>query len=76
MKINRLSENEITMFTSDENMIFISYNTPVAAYINGKPYRTEKKWSVTTSKQIKRWLGTEDFNKAEVKEQSFFDNLL
>lgn len=54
-------------------LVFYSYNTPVACFMDGNAYRTEIKWSVTTSKHINKWLGT---NSAEVRPQSFFDNLV
>ena len=54
-------------------VIFFSYNTPVVACVDGKFYRTEKKWSNTTSKHINRYL---DGVKAESKPQEFFDNLI
>lgn len=51
-------------------LILFSYQTPVAAYIDGKYYRTQEKYSVTTSSHINKWLGD---NEAESKPQSFFD---
>jgi len=59
-----------TMPNGDET--FFSYDTPVAARIGGKYYRTDKKWSNTTSKHISNYLGGEE---AEEKPQEFFDNL-
>lgn len=53
--------------------VLFSYSTPVAACIPTKGwFRTEKKWSVTTSRHINKWL---DGVKAEEKPQSFFDSL-
>ncbi len=55
--------------------ILFSYQTPVACYLDKFQgwYRTEKKWSVTTSRHINKWL---DGVKAEVRPQSFFDTLV
>lgn len=53
--------------------ILISYDTPVAACIDGNYYRTNVKWSMTTNKHITQWL--EDIE-AEMKPQGFFDSLL
>jgi len=59
------------------NLVLISYQTPVAARIGGKYYRTSKRYSVTTSKHINQWLrkyGAE--GKAEVKPPEFFESLI
>ena len=38
--------------------VLYSYETPVALEApNGKYYRTDKKWSVTTSKHINKFIG-------------------
>ena len=55
MKLQTVGANQ-TVVNIDGNLIFFSYNTPVAARIGGAFYRTEKKWSVTTSKHINKWL--------------------
>lgn len=42
--------------------IFISYSTPVGAYVPGLGYlKTEKKYSRTTSKQMTFWLKENDY---------------
>ena len=52
--------------------LLMSYNTPVAAHIEGKGYiKTSTKWSVTTSKHIDKWL---DGFTAELVDQSVLDN--
>ena len=53
----------------------VSYSTPVAACMNdGTGFiKTNKKWSVTTSKHINKWLGGA---KAKDVDQSILDNLL
>lgn len=72
MKVENIGSN-MTEVKTKKGTILVSYSTPVAARINGKYYRTSKKWSSTTSKHINQWL---DGAKAEEKPQSFFDNLL
>ena len=72
MKLNNLGNNKAEITSSNGNVVFFSYNTPVAACMDGKFYRTEKSWSVTTSKHITQWL---DGAKAEIRPQSFFDAL-
>lgn len=70
MKLDQIAPNQTTL-TTGNTVVFFSYNTPVAALVDGIMYRTEKKFSVTTSKHINAWAGKQ----AETKPQSFFDNL-
>jgi hypothetical protein len=72
MKLNNLGNNK-TEVVADGKTIFFSYNTPVAAIVNGDVFKTSKHWSVTTSKHITQWL---DGMKAEEKPQEFFDLLV
>jgi hypothetical protein len=72
MKIKNIGKNKTELHINDK-IIFISYETPVAACIDGQFFVTEKKWSTTTSKHINAWI---DGKKAETKEQGFFDNLI
>lgn len=72
MNLSVLGSNQ-TELRINGNVVFFSYNTPVAALFEGKYYRTSKKWSNTTSKHINKWL---DGIEAELKEQSFFDELV
>jgi hypothetical protein len=53
--------------------IFFSYQTPVAAYLNGKAYKTSTKHSQTTTRHINDYLKGIP---AETREQSFFNNLI
>ena len=71
MKLNPLGSNRNEIEIKGNRILF-SYSTPVAAWVNGKPYRTDKKWSVTTSKHINKWF---DGVKAMSAPQSFFDSL-
>jgi len=54
--------------------ILLSYGTPVAAFVNGACFRTEKYFSVTTSRHINHWL--DSVQNVVKKPQSFFDNLM
>jgi len=72
MSVRNIGSNQTEVETK-KGRILVSYSTPVAAWINGRAYRTDKKWSKTTSKHINAWLADA---KAEEKPQSFFDNLL
>jgi hypothetical protein len=73
MKLNTIAANQNEIVKDNGNVVFFSYNTPVAALIGGKFYRTDKKWSNTTSRHINNWL---DGVAAEVKPQSYFDGLM
>lgn len=57
--------------------VLFSYETPVACrWSNGDTYaqyKTDKKWSVTTSRHINKWLNGDG---AQFKPQDYFDNLV
>jgi len=72
MNIKQLGSNQTELEIKGARVLF-SYSTPVACESVGKRYRTEKKWSQTTSRHINAWL---DGAEAEIVPQSFFDNLL
>jgi hypothetical protein len=52
--------------------VLYSYETPVACKACGLEYRTEVKYSQTTTKHINKWLN----GKGEEKPQSYFDQLV
>ena len=72
MQLTPIASNMTEVETSEARILF-SYRTPVAAYIYGEGYvKTEKYWSVTTSRHI---------NKCGAKEgkevpQALLDNLV
>jgi hypothetical protein len=70
--IKNLGANKTELW-KDNGVVFFSYETPVAAKIEGKLYRTSKKYSVTTSKHINAWL---EHRHADEKPQEFFDSLV
>lgn len=70
--LKNLGSNKVEIHKANGDVIFYSYNTPVAAFVNGHYYRTSKKWSVTTSKHINQWLDGAMF---EEREQAYFDAL-
>lgn len=83
MRLNPLgsNQNEVVL---DEIKVLFSYQTPVA-YIKEetwgnqkKVFKTEKKWSVTTSKHINQWLKDNGYNPAEVPtvSQNVLDGLV
>ncbi len=73
MKLNPIAANQNVVTFSNGVEVFISYETPVAAYVPGEGWvRTSTKWSVTTTRHINKWLGG---SIATEKDQSFFDGL-
>ena len=73
MKLKPLASNMTEVETATATILF-SYSTHVAACMNdGSGFmRTSKKWSVTTSKHINKWL---DGAKAREVDQSELDAL-
>ena len=56
MQLTPIASNMTEVETSEARILF-SYRTPVAAYVFGEGFvRTEKWWSVTTSRHINKWL--------------------
>ena len=78
MQLTPLASNMTEVETSEGRVLF-SYRTPVAAYVFGKNgfgghfVRTEKWWSVTTSRHINKWL---DGGTAKEVAQTYLDNLV
>lgn len=73
MKLIPLGPNQTEIETNDGQILF-SYQTPVAyKRYGGGYYKTEKKWSATTTRHIKKWFCG---NTAELKSQAFFDALV
>jgi hypothetical protein len=70
MQLNNIGSNKTELHLNGANILF-SYNTPVACWIEGQFYKTNKKWSQTTSKHINSWV-----HLAVEKDQEFFDNLI
>ena len=60
----------LTELSAEGMQVLFSYQTPVAAWINGQYYKTNKKWSNTTTRHINKWV-----HLAGEKDQDFFDNL-
>ena len=58
MQLTPIAANQTQLNLNDGTEVFFSYRTPVAAYLPSQGYiRTAKKWSVTTSRHINKWLG-------------------
>ncbi|MGB4725374.1 MAG: hypothetical protein WBH12_08810 [Sediminibacterium sp.] len=70
MKLTQIASNSTQITFKNGKQVLFSYETPVAANIGGRYYRTETKFSRTTSKHINNWL---DGIQAEEKPQEFFE---
>jgi hypothetical protein len=57
MRVKQVTVTSTEVELADGTCVLFSYSTPVAALVPGKGWiRTEKFYSVTTSKHINRWL--------------------
>jgi|TARA_R110000744_G_scaffold132533_1_gene240739 hypothetical protein len=57
MHIKPLAPNQTEIHKDDGTIILVSYETPVAAFVDGfKWIRSDEKYSVTTSKHVNEWL--------------------
>ena len=73
-KIKPLAPNQTEYHKDDGTVVFISYETPVAALLpDNVAIRSATKYSVTTSRHINQWLGP--IKAAEV-DQSVLDALI
>ena len=62
MKLNRIGANETVLSFDNGTEVLFSYDTPVAGrrFIDGdlQIFKTSKKWSVTTTKHVNKYLRT------------------
>ena len=73
MKLTPIASNMTEVETSEARILF-SYRTPVAAYVFGEGFvRTEKWYSVTTSRHINKWV---DGGTAKEVAQTYLDILV
>lgn len=73
MKLNPVKENVTELHVNDRLTVLFSYKTPVAAWVSGLGYvRTDKFWSVTTSRHINQWIGG---SPAELRPQAYLETL-
>ena len=57
MQLTPIASN-MTEVETDSARVLFSYRTPVAAYVYGVGYvKTDKWWSVTTTRHINKWIG-------------------
>ena len=74
MKLKPIASN-MTELDTEKAAILFSYSTPVACCMKDGTgfYRTSKKWSVTTTRHINKWLNGAA---AQERDQAFFDALI
>ena len=73
MQLTPIASN-MTEVETDSARVLFSYRTPVAAYVYGVGYvKTDKWWSVTTSRHINKWI--DNCTVREVS-QTYLDNLV
>ena len=72
MKLINKGSNETQIRFKNGNVFFFSYETPVAARIDSRYYKTSKHHSSTTTRHINRFLHGDTVNAVE-KPQYFFD---
>ena len=76
MQLTPIASNMTEVETSEARILF-SYRTPVAAYVFGEGYvRTEKWYSVTTSRHINKWLDLRQGETAKEVSQTYLDKLV
>ena len=73
MELIPLGSNQTQINLKKGDSVFFSYRTPVACLTMNGYYKTSKKWSVTTSRHINKWLGGV---LAKEQPQEYFDSLV
>lgn len=53
---NRVGSNQYQVSLPGGDVLFVSYQTPVAAVVGDKLLRTEQKFSTTTTIHLNKWL--------------------
>jgi len=72
MRVKAIGSNMTELKTRGLSILF-SYETPVAGWDNLGAFRTDEKFSVTTSKHINKYLGGKGVGRTV--EQSYIVNL-
>lgn len=71
IKANNINSKSVEIVINDNAKVLYSYDIPVAAFLNGKYYKTNSKISSHISKTVNGWADS-----PELKPQSFFNNFL
>lgn len=73
MQIKPIASNMTELEVNNTTILF-SYSTPVAGYSDEGAFRTDKYYSVTTSKHINKYLGGKDVGRRVP--QSYIEGLV
>ena len=73
MQLRPIGSNMNEIVVKGKSILF-SYSTPVAGWDENGAFRTDEKFSVTTSKRINKYLGGKDVGR--VVEQSWIEGLV
>lgn len=77
MKLKAIGSNMTEVELADGRLVLVSYSTPVAVHIPGEgAYKTDKKWSATTSRHLSKWASGHGISYKAEKDQSYFDGLI
>ncbi len=77
MKVKSIAANQTEIELKNGNIVFVSYETPVAYFESGLGViKTAKKWSGTTSRHITQFCNRHNLTLVGEREQGFFDSLL
>ncbi|NDC88166.1 MAG: hypothetical protein EB075_05065 [Bacteroidetes bacterium] len=69
MKLTQITITSTQVSLADGTEVLFSYQTPVAALVPGRGWmRTDKFYSITTSRHINKWLEVNASSHAEVAE--------
>ena len=70
MRIHNKDANTIELRFKNGNVFFFSYETPVAARIDSRYYKTSKHHSSTTTRHINRFLHGDTVNATVMKSRN------
>lgn len=79
MQVKTLGKNQTEIAFDNGDRVLVSYDQPVAAYVNGVLFETTTHWSVTTGRHINSWIGrfgTALASDVSSRPQVWFDDLL
>lgn len=72
VKISPVASNMTELELANGDVVLFSYKTPVAIRSTAGAFKTDCRWSSTTTRHINKWGGSE----WPTKPQAFFDGLV
>jgi hypothetical protein len=78
MKIKSIAANQTEIQLNNGTIVFVSYETPIAAFIPGRGIvKTNVKYSNTTTKHVNKWIAdTAPSATVSIEDQAFFNILI